>query len=184
MSLVSFGKFGRPHGVRGGLRFWPHNPASPLLRAPRDIAVGSSASKTRSVQLSHVRFDGKGVVVAVEGVADREGAAELNGLFWYEPRTNFAPLADDEVYAVDLVGCAVRTTTGESVGQVADVMQVGPSDLLVVRSGRREHLVPNVPEFVDRIDTEAGEVVIRPIEGLLEGWMNGTKEGEARESSS
>lgn len=185
MSLVAFGKFGRPHGVRGDLRFWPHNPASPLLRANRDVVVGNSADETRTVRLARLRFDPKGVVVKVDGFDDREGAASLNGLVWYETRDAFEPLADDEVYVVDLFGAEVRTTDGDLVGRVADVVQVGPADLLVVRNGRQEFLVPNVADFVERIDVDAAQIVIRPIEGLLDGWKrNGTKEGDARESSS
>ncbi len=184
MSLVAFGKFGRPHGVRGDLRFWPHNPASPLLRANRDVTVGHNADDTRALHLERLRFDGKGVVVKVGGVDDRDAATSLNGLVWYESREDFGPLADDEVYVVDLIGAEVRTTEGDLVGRVADVVQVGPADLLVVRNGRREHLIPNVDDFVERIDAAAGEIVIRPIEGLLEGWKNRTTEGEARKSLS
>ena len=185
MSLVAFGTFGRPHGVRGDLRFWPHNPESPLLRADRDVSVGTTEGEVREIRVERVRFDGKGVVVSVEGILDRESAASLNGLVWYESRDAFEPLADDEVYVIDLVGCVVRTEAGEALGTLDDVLQIGAADLLVVRDGTNELLVPNVPEFVERIDTEAREIVIRPIEGLLDGWnQDETKEGGAPESSS
>ncbi len=135
------------------------------------------------MRVEWLRLDPKGVVLHVEGIADRDAATTLNGLNWYEPREAFAPLADDEVYIVDLVGAQVRTEDGARVGTVTDVLQVGPTDLIVVRDGRREHLVPNVDDFVVRVDPDAGEVVIRPIEGLLEGW-DATKKEAARDESS
>ncbi len=140
--------------------------------------MGSDAASTRTYRLNEVRFDARSALVLLDGVGDRDLAGELNGLTWFEEREAFGVLDDDEIYVADLVGLRAVTEDGREVGRVVDVQQVGETDLIVVKAGRREHLVPNVVDFVVRMDTQAGEIVIRPIEGLLEGWK-----GEASSAS-
>jgi 16S rRNA processing protein RimM len=166
--MVPFGKFGRPHGVRGDLRFWPHNPQSELLKVGRRICVGRSNADVEEHELTFVRFDARGAIVGLASINDRDEAASLTGHFWYEARESFPEPEADEIYLSDLIGLKVRTEEGLEVGHIKDVLTLGPSDILVIGSGGQTSMVPNVPDFVIRMDLEAGEVVIRPIEGLLD----------------
>lgn len=150
------------------MRIWPHNPASPLLAVGRSVRVGPSPGETRSLQVEAVRQDARGAVVKFAEVSDRAGAEALTGLIWFEPREAFPPAASDEVYLVDLIGLSVRTDAGRPVGTVADVLTIGAAHILVIRDGRREHMVPHVDAFVKRVDVEGGELVISPIDGLID----------------
>lgn len=166
--LLEFGRFGRPHGVRGEVRFHAHNPHSPLLVARRRIRIGESPKRTEEVEIERLRFDPKGVVVKLQGVDSREDAARLTHRRWYEPREGLPRPAADEVYQVDLLGLRAVTVDGQTLGEVVDVIEIGPHDILVIRGGGRRQLVPNVEAFVQRMDFDAGEVIITPIEGLLD----------------
>ncbi len=161
MSLVSFGRFGRAHGVRGELRFWPHNPQSPLLKAGRAVRIGREAGQTEVRRVERLRFDAKGPVLTIEGVDSREAAEALTGAEWFEDR--------DEIYCVDLIGLEARTVDGAPLGRVVDVMTDTATAVLVIRGARGQHLVPFVEAFVPRVDLAAGEVQVSPIEGLLDG---------------
>lgn len=166
--LLEFGRFGRPHGVRGEIRFHAHNPDSPLLDTGRRIRIGSSAGETREVEVEWLRFDPKGIVMKLGGIDSREDAAALTHHRWFEPRQAFPDLDDDEVYMADLLGLRAVTVDGRDLGEVVDVIEIGPHDVLVVRGRGRRHLVPNVADFVQRMDFEKREVVITPIDGLLD----------------
>lgn len=167
MALIACGRVGRPHGIRGELRFWPLNPSTTLLAPGRSIQLGHRPDACRTFVIEECRQDAKGYSVRLAGLADREKAAELTGSTWYEPRAAFPEPEDDEVYVADLIGLPVRTEAGEAIGTIADVWQAGAADVLVIRGPSGEHLVPNVDAFVIRLDPAVGEVVIRPIEGLL-----------------
>jgi ribosomal 30S subunit maturation factor RimM len=54
------------------------------------------------------------------------------------------------------------------IGELIDVNTSGARDLYIVRTESGTHMVPAVPEFVVRIDTDDA-VYIRPIAGLLDG---------------
>lgn len=169
VKLVPLGRVGKPHGVRGELRIWPHNPASSMLKRDRMIRLGREPERIQECRVVALRTDGKGPVIRLDGIDDRDKAAALTGCIWFGDRDEFGPISDDEVYIVDLVGLNVRTVDGRTVGVLKDVWQVGPADLLVIQDGRQQHLVPNIPDFVERIDVEGKEIIIRPIEGLIEG---------------
>lgn len=171
--MLEFGRFGRPHGVRGEIRFHAHNPKSPLLVVGRRIRLGPSADETREFEVERLRFDPKGIVMKLSGIETREDAARLTHHRWFEPRAAFADLADDEVYMADLLGLRAVTVDGRELGEVVDVIEVGPHALLVVRGRGRRHLVPNVEAFVRRMDFEKREVVITPIDGLLDDGAAG-----------
>lgn len=168
MQLIACGRLGRPHGVRGALRIWPHNPQTDLIRAQRVLQIGRSTRACQPLTIASARRDAKGWIVQFDAIRDRDAAAQLTNATWFESREAFSPADDDEVYATDLVGLAVVTAEGDAVGEIVDVQQVGPSDLLVIRGPRGEHLVPNVPAFVQRLDPAAPPAVITPIEGLLD----------------
>lgn len=166
--LLEFGRFGRPHGVRGELRFHAHNPHSPLMVTGRRIRIGESPTRTEEAEIERLRFDPKGVVIKLRGIESREDAARFTHRRWYEPRDGLPEPADDEVYMADLIGLRAVTDDGRALGEVVDVLEIGPHDVLVIRGRGRRQLVPNVEAFVRRMDFDAGEVIITPIDGLLD----------------
>jgi len=40
--------------------------------------------------------------------------------------------------------------------------------VIVVKSDDKEILIPDIPDIVERIDMDAGEIVINPMPGLLD----------------
>lgn len=167
MSFIACGRLGRPHGVRGALRIWPFNVDTDLIRTKRVLTIGPSPKRTRPLTVRSARRDAKGWIVTFDGIADRDAAAHLTNATWFETREDFGATDDDEVFIADLLGLAVALESGETLGTIADVWQAGAADVLVIRGPRGEQLVPNVPEFVVRLDPANPPAIVRPIEGLL-----------------
>ena len=166
---VALGRFGRPHGVRGEIRFWPFNAGTELVAGTKTIRVGRKANDATEYSVERVRLDAKGALIRLVGMADRDEVRTLTNQFWFERRDAFPELDDDEVYFVDLIGLAVLNENGEEIGRVKDVLDVGPAEILVISRGGREVMIPNVEAFVLRMDLDAGEIIVRPIDGLLDG---------------
>jgi 16S rRNA processing protein RimM len=80
------------------------------------------------------------------------------------------PLDAGEYYQRDLIGCAVVTESGESIGEVTAVDGDRTATRLVVRSPRNELLIPLV-DAICTVDIAAKRITVRPPEGLLE--LNG-----------
>jgi 16S rRNA processing protein RimM len=83
------------------------------------------------------------------------------------PTSEQEPLPPGTYYHHQLIGCAVATRDGQTVGKVTAVEGVGAASRLVVRGARREVLIPLADEIC-AVDMTAKTIVVTPPEGLLE----------------
>lgn len=167
-ALVELGRIVSRHGVRGELRLRPHNPASTLLLEPREVLLtrpdGSSEWRRALAGRRHKQV----LLMRFDGVESAEAAQELIGCQVAVPRSALPPAGPAEVYHVDLIGCAVRTTEGALLGAVAELIVTGANDVLVVRGEGGEVLIPLVADVIDTLDAAARAIVVRPFPGLLD----------------
>ena len=117
----------------------------------------------------------KGGIVLHFGTSNSISDAEtLAGLIVAIPSSERTPLAEDEVYIADLVGCTLFDVAGNapvSVGEIEDVDRTaGPVALLVVRApgSDEEILVPFAKSFLRRIDLAGRRVEMTLPEGLVD----------------
>lgn len=149
------------YGVQGRVRLesW----TEPRLRifAYQPWWLGKSPEAEVLVAGAHGRAQGKGIVAQLPGVADRDQAATLVGMDVHVAREALPPTAPGEYYWVDLEGLAVVTTEGVELGKVSHLFATGANDVLVVRDGGRERLIPFVQERVVReVDVPGGRMVV------------------------
>lgn len=107
------------------------------------------------------RPQGKGLIAHLPGVDDRDGAEALLGCDIYVARECLPPPGKDEYYWVDLEGLEVVTTEGVALGRVTHLFATGANDVVVVRDGERERLVPFVQgTYVRSVDLSGGRMVV------------------------
>ncbi len=130
---------------------------------------GGSSPRGATLQVASARRHSGQLLVTFAGITDRTAAGELTGSWLSVDSGQLPELADpDEFRDHELIGLSVRTTTGEPVGVVTDVLHYG-QDLLVVRRPEGEDcLVPFVKAIVPEVDVAAGVLVIDPPRGLLD----------------
>lgn len=172
-SLILIGRVMRAHGVRGELKVFPETDDPGRLQGLDRVFIGkdvttATARTIRSVRLQHLR-KGTIVLMVVEGVDSREAADALRQAVVFAEASKLPALEEDEFYWHDLVGWTVMTTSEVEIGKVKEILEMPAQQIfLVAREGRPDSMIPAVPEFIEDIDTDAGRIVIRPIEGLLD----------------
>ena len=77
------------------------------------------------------------------------------------------PADDDEFYDRQLVGLEVRDAAGATVGTIVSVLHLPAQDVLEVRTGSGDRLVPFVTELVSTVDLVGGFVQVADVPGLL-----------------
>lgn len=159
---VEYGKVGRPHGLRGELRFFPHNPESPILKKIRKglLVLGD---KNLPVNIAAVRGSDDAFVIRFVEITSREDAALwTHGLLMVE--SSVFPEIDEEdtYYYWQLEGLEARTDDGERVGTVRFVQNYGAGDLLIIRGARGDMDIPFMEPWVGDIDLDAGVIVVNP----------------------
>jgi 16S rRNA processing protein RimM len=109
-------------------------------------------------ELERGQQQGKGLVVKLKGIDNREQAAILIKNDILVERQALPEIEEDEYYWHDLVGLSVRTVEGVSLGVVSHLFETGANDVLVVREtdgDKRERLLPWVfDETIIRVDRQ------------------------------
>lgn len=172
-SLLLIGRIWRAHGVRGEVKIIPETDEPERFEDLTVVYMGRTATTAEPREVESVRFQptkrGTIVITKLVGVDSRESAEALREASVFAQEEDLPPLEEGEFFLHDLVGLSVLTDEGEQVGTVDDVI-AGPAQAIIVvaRAGRGSVMIPAVDEFVEDINLEAGRVVIRPIEGMLE----------------
>jgi 16S rRNA processing protein RimM len=159
-NLLTVGRISGVYGVRGWVRIYSHtDPVENILGyAGWQARIGE---QWRPLELVEGRTQGKGIVVHLKGVDDRDQARQLIGADIAIPRSELPPAAPGEFYWLDLQGLRVETLEGIYLGNVAHLFETGANDVMVVRDGERERLLPFVREqYIKQIDFTAGRIVV------------------------
>jgi len=78
------------------------------------------------------------------------------------------PLAEDELFFHELIGCSVFDLEDKLLGEVVDVMDTGSQVLLKMKKTDGEEVqIPYIENFVKQVDEKAKRIIIEPIEGLV-----------------
>jgi 16S rRNA processing protein RimM len=133
------------------------------------VAVDGPA---RQVELVNHWLHKGGIVLHFAGVDSISAAEALIGSFVAIPLADRAPLAADEVYIGDLIGCTLVDVAGPApvdLGTIADVDRTaGPAPLLVVSGAQGEILVPFASSFLRKVDLAAKRIEMALPEGLVD----------------
>lgn len=156
------------HGVKGAVRLRSYSDVPGRFCRLESVLVGEDPSRMRSVRVKAASDDGPRPILELEGCDDRDAAEALIGLNVYVPETEMEPPPEGRYFIHDLIGCAVRTPEGEERGVVSDVMLLPANDVYVVTWRGFEVLVPAVPAFIQKVDTEQKVIVVAPVPGLFE----------------
>lgn len=172
-SLLLVGRIWRAHGVRGELKIIPETDDPGRFEDLTVIYTGSTAAKADSHAIESIRFQptkrGVIIIAKLRGIDSRETAEAMRKESVFARESDLPPLEEGEFFLHDLIGLAVRTALGEAVGTVDDVIE-GPAQtiLVVTRKDRASVMIPVVDEFVEAIDLDQRQIIIQPIEGLLD----------------
>ena len=106
------------------------------------------------------RLQGKHVIARLEGIEERAQADELFGRQLYIKQDQLPSLDEGDYYWSDLIGLAVVSLQGESLGKVVSMMETGAADVMLV-NGERERLIPfAMDDIVTEVDLENQRMVV------------------------
>jgi 16S rRNA processing protein RimM len=169
---VFVGRFVKPFGIKGELKFvgsddfWPEVLESKRLELRRPVDGNFESGPAR---IERIRPHGKHFVVKLEGVDDRDGSeSQVGGELFIDTGDLDVDLPEYEL-PFQVLGLTIKTEDGFVVGDLKSVMFSAAHPVYIVEGEKGEIMIPAIPEFIVSKDDQAGEIVIRTIEGLLDG---------------
>jgi 16S rRNA processing protein RimM len=168
------GRVRRAHGIRGELVVEALTDApDAIFAAGRRVFAGTRkgdpASDGRELHILRSSPFKGGWIVAFEGISDRSTAETWRDRYLLLPESEVEPPSEDEVFIHDLVGMRVERTSGESVGEVVEVLEL-PQGLVIEvrRDNAKPVLLPFNDQTVTRVDVQQRVIQVDPIEGLID----------------
>ena len=154
------GKITGYYGVKGWVKVFSYSmPKENILNYKNWFILADD------IFINHLLIDGKEhqkkIIVKLDNVDSRDDAKEIIGKDVFISQLDLTDLEDDEYYWRDLEGLSVITTKGLCLGKIQYLFETGANDVMVVKEGNSECLIPySLGNVVTDIDLDKGEVTV------------------------
>lgn len=162
--LIMLGRIVSAHGIQGWVRVHPFadDPDTWAKLKRWWLAENDNAlpEQWREIAVSQARWSAGKLDVKFAETNGRTEAEALKGWYVAAPREAMPSPAVDEYYWNDLLGLAVVNTAAEPLGSIADMLATGANDVMVVRDGETERLIPFIASVIESVDLPAKVVKV------------------------
>ncbi|KJL46504.1 Ribosome maturation factor RimM [Microbacterium hydrocarbonoxydans] len=179
------GRLVKAHGLKGALKLelYTDNPERRFTPGAEFTLQVPEASPWhgKTVTVREYRVMNGNPVVFFDDVDDRTAAEGLvRAILWIDQDTS--EVEENAWFDQQLVGLDV-VRDDVVVGRVARIEHFPAQDLLIVKAGDREIMVPFVEAIVPTVDVAGGRVVVTPPAGLFEDLPDAAQEDAAAETA-
>lgn len=156
---ISVGKISGVFGVKGWVKVFSFtDPRENILTYSPWLLIKGDEIKT--VDVVDGQLQGKTIVAQLDGVNDRDQAANLMGWDVFITRDQLPKAAKGEYYWSELIGLAVETIDGVHLGIVDSLLETGANDVVIVH-GDRERVIPFLQgQTIINVDLDAGRLIV------------------------
>ena len=165
--LIELGAVQDAQGLQGQIKVRPHSSDPVALLSSKEIWLSLIPRRSAGVAASHEQASLKSykvkqakmhsgtVVIALDGVTDRDQAEALKGARILVGREVFPKTDGDSYYWVDLIACKAINLQGDDLGEVLDIIDNGAHGVIAIGDAETKtvkQLVPFVKEVVQNVD--------------------------------
>lgn len=164
---VLLGKITKAQGLRGEVKIFAFSGQPENFMGYQELVlVNKTGTQSPPLAVENLRIQGKTVIVKLASITDRNQAEAIEGMGVLLAKDLLPEPAVDEYYWYRYEGKLVKDLSGRKIGRVENLFSNGAQDILVVKSGKEEILIPITNNIVVRETTE--ELIVDPPSGLLE----------------
>ncbi len=169
-NLIAVGRIIGTHGIRGQLRLHSYSGNLESLKTAEQALLTGSDGNCCAVMIKNAALHSGKILLTLDGYDNINLVSHLIGTELLLPRTQLPEPAVDEYYWQDLIGLIVVTDSGEELGTLTDIMETGANDVYLVHNHQtgREYLLPAIASVISNVDLQARQMIITPLEGLLD----------------
>ena len=164
---VLIGKVTKAHGIKGELKIRAYSDEPQSITRHKELTLVSREGLLYPVfHVVRARIGNKEAIVSLKGVDNRNHSEKLCGMGVLVNKNDLPDLDGEEFYLHELEGVRVQTKEGKVIGRVEAFFNNGVHDLLVVKSGRDEILIPLIPGMI--VERNTSRLIIAPPPGLID----------------
>jgi 16S rRNA processing protein RimM len=119
-------------------------------------------------QLEESRPHKRQLLIKLRGIDGVEAAKRFIGARLSVTEDCLPALEPGQYYHFHAIGLEVFDTLGNRLGVISRMWPVGDGEIYVVCGEGKEYLIPAVKDIIEKIDFDAGKMIINPPDGLLD----------------
>lgn len=150
--MVIMGRIASAFGIRGWLKIQPFSEYVDSLLEYKTWYMGHENGPWNEVKVLQCETHDRTLAVQFSNCPDRTAAEKLKGLLIAVPRNCLPAQEEGEYYWADLIGLAVVNEAGELLGTVAELLDTGANDVLIVRGNGPDVLIPFLNSVIKHVD--------------------------------
>ncbi len=166
--LVPLGEIATTHGLDGRLKLNPFNADSTVLVAGCVVYLDLGTAHGEFELAADARPVKNQFLLKLRGIERIEDAQRWVGAMLSVAEKVLEPLEAGQYYHYQVIGFEVFHKDGTRLGTIESLLGTAGGDILVIKDGEKEYLIPAVKEMVEKVDFETRKVIVDPPEGLLD----------------
>ena len=107
----------------------------------------------------------------LEDINDQAAAKALIGKSLYLPLEDLPELNGQQFYFHEIIGFSVFDAEKGELGPIEKVIEYSTSNLIAVKAGEKEILIPISDETIERIEKANKKLFVRCPEGLIDLYL-------------
>lgn len=164
---VLLGKVAKAHGLRGEVKIFSFSGQPENFCGYKEIVlVDLHGTLSSPLSVEKFRVQGKNAIVQLASVNSRNRAEEIEGRGVLLSKNLLPDTTDGEYYWYQYEGKLVLDQEGRKIGRVESLFSNGAQDIMIVKSGEEEILIPITKSIIVRETAE--ELIVNPPPGLLD----------------
>ncbi len=144
----------KPQGIRGEIKVLPQTDTPDDMKSFGEVVIEGETYKVLAC-----RAAGGYAYLTLRGVPDRNAAELLRGKQVLADRACAPELPEGRVYIADVIGCALVTEEGETLGEIVDITPAR-TDIYTVLVAGKQAMFPAADGVIVSVDAEGGKVTV------------------------
>jgi 16S rRNA processing protein RimM len=163
--LIKVAELKKPYGIHGWLWLFSYTEDREAIFAMQPWVINTAMGQ-KTLTVKNWRPQGKGYVVQLNEVPDRNMAETMFGVSIWAEKTNLSELAEDEYYWSDLIGLTVVSQPDDVIlGRVKELFETGAHAIMVVQPTAdsvdgEERLIPWHKQTVVDVNLTANTMLV------------------------
>jgi len=186
-SYLRVGVISSTHGIQGEVKVYPTTDDAKRFLDLKKVFLDTDGTLAGllPLEIENVRFFKQMVILKFKDYNNINDIEKYKGKDLLVTREDAVPLAENEYFISDVIGCELVTEEGIVIGTVKDILATGANDVYVAelseginsvpeelrgekqKESGTELLLPSIPECILDVDVEKKRVTVRLMKGLL-----------------
>ena len=157
-------KVTKTSGLKGDVCLKPLSRYFDRYITDEKLLIGSSLDQSNKIRVEMINGIGKKRKFKFLGFDSLDSAKTIIG------KTIFVQTSLDAKInwiSRDILDYKVLDELGNLIGRISDVMWLPNNDAYIIKKGKKEYIIPIIPEIIKKVDYKDRIIIIKAMDGLL-----------------